>query len=229
MAKKKNELKETVEVKDTPVVETEMKEEVKDPKLEGKKPEEMSAKELKEYHATLLDEYKERIDKIMDEEGLKAEEQKIIDLYQKHDDVIKNRQYELPESVAFNGTSRYSQKDVARLICKFINRMEVDYRTTLGMWQLYKFWLNPSKTIGYGAYDSTLRILGQTKFKGFTEWQDIMVIVEYFKQCNEAYAKDAEQYDFLADWHNMVMSRMELVSGHNTEADALEGVQTPIQ
>lgn len=229
MAKKKNELKETGEeiMSTTPVTETEMKNEVKEPEAtQEKSVETMTIQELKAYHESKLAEYKERIDKIMDEEELRKEEQEIVDLYQKHDDVIKDRQYELPEAVTFNG-SKYSQKDVARLICKFVNKMEVDYRTTLGMWQLYKFWLNPTKTIGYGAYDSTLRILGQTKFKGFSEWQDIMIIVEYFKKCNESYAKDASQYDFLAEWHNMIMSRMELVSGHTPEADALEGVQTP--
>ena len=187
----------------------------------------MSLEEIQKFYSENYEKYKEFVSTIMNEEELSNEEKKIVDLYQEHDNVIKDRRYPLAESVVFDGgtaPTKYSRKDISRLVCKFINKLEVDYKTTLGMFQLYKFWLNPSDSVTYGVYDSTLRVLGMAKYNGFNEWKDVLAIIEFFKKNNEMYAKDACRYDFLADCHTEIMNRMELTAGHTEEADALEGV-----
>lgn len=214
MAKKK---------KEQEVVEQEMQETIEQP-VEEKSVEEMTVAEIKEKNAKELEAFKEEVSKINDEETLNKMEEEIVDEYNKLDAIIKDRVYAIPDSILFNNT-KYSKAQVATFIRKFINKTEVDFRTTLGMFQLYKLWINPPTDLTYGAFDSTLRILGQCKFKGFDEWEAILIINEYFKNCNEAYVKDTAAYDFLANKHQEIMNRMDLIAGHTQQADALEGVQ----
>ena len=209
MAKKKK------EVTEEPVVE--------EVKQEEKSIEEMSPVELKAHYDAIVEEFKKEVQDITDEEKLKELEQQIVAEYDEQDKIISERVYPIPESVVFNGT-KYSRSQIGVNIRKLINKMEVDYRATLGMFQLYKLWVNPPAELPYGAFDSTLRILGQVKFKGFSEWESILAISEYFKECNAQYTKDTCMYDYLANKHQVVMSQMELTSGHTPEADALEGI-----
>ena len=215
MAKKKKQEEEVIEQEVQEVVEQ---------NIEKQPIEEMTVAEIKEKNAKELEAFKEEVSKINDEETLNKMEQAIIEDYNALDAVIKDRTYAIPESVVFNG-AKFSKAQVATFIRKFINKTEVDFRTTLGMFQLYKVWVNPPVELTYGAFDSTLRILGQCKFKGYDEWEAILVINEYFKNCNEAYVKDTAAYDFLASKHQEVMNRMDLIAGHTEQADALEGVQ----
>lgn len=155
-----------------------------------------------------LREHVELVNSIEDVEKLNEMEQEII---QEQDDVnayLKTTQYQLPDGVDFDG-EHYTVKDIANKVIYFVNKKEVEWKYTLGLYQLVKFWKtnNPS-IIDYGVYDTTLRILNQIGFQGFSEWRDILVCNEYFKTAHENYSKDTSWLIFTSEKHNAILDRI---------------------
>ena len=166
-----------------------------------------------------LREYVELVNSIDDVDKLNEMEQEI---FKEQDEVkayLKTVQYRLPESVVFDG-EEYSVSEIAKAIVYFINKKEVEWKYTLGLYQLVKFWKsnNPS-IIDYGVYDSTLRILNQVAFQGFREWRDILVCNEYFKSAHESYSKDTSWSIFTSEKHNVILDRMKMLDTVNTEVE----------
>jgi quinol monooxygenase YgiN len=88
------------------------------------------------------------------------------------------------------------------------------------MYQLIRLWRSANLTqISYEAYDSTLRILNQTKFKGFEEWKDILVVNEYLSSCHMQYVKDTSYMIYLAQKHNTILDRMKMISPEVVQAE----------
>lgn len=175
---------------------------------------ELNEKTHSEIQATLqqdLDLYKISVDEISEVSEL---EQLESDLMKEHDEfqlVLKQTNYKLQESVDFEG-GNYKKSVVAENIAYFLNKQEVEWSYTLGLYQLVKLWRNVGEEIPYDAYDSTLRLLNQTKFKGFNEWRDILVANEYLSICHLEYVRDTSYLIYLAQKHNIIMDRMKLVS-----------------
>lgn len=161
----------------------------------------------------LSDNFKEELQKVTDEETLKALEDNVVKQLDDFDEVIKNRKYELPKNVTFNGKTS-DRKQIGMKIVHFINQKEVQWQLCLGMWQLVKFWLNADMhdTVTYGIYDSTLRTLGDCKFKGAKEWEDILTINDYFTQCNDQYAIDSTTLIFLSTVHSNILERIQMLT-----------------
>lgn len=166
-----------------------------------------------------LREYVELVNSIEDVETLNKMEQDVI---KEQDDVnayLKTVQYKLADNVEFDG-EKYSVSEIVKAIVYFINKKEVEWKYTLGLYQLVKFWKsnNPS-IIDYGVYDSTLRILNQVAFQGFSEWRDILVCNEYFKTAHESYSKDTSWLIFTSEKHNVILDRMKVLENLNAEVE----------
>lgn len=158
-----------------------------------------------------LKEYKELVNTVDTVEKLEEMEREVLKEQDEVNDYLRTVQYQLPDKVEFDGES-YTKRDIALKTVYFLNKKEVEWKYTLGLYQLVKFWKseNPT-TIDYGVYDSTLRLLNQVSFKGFQEWRDILACNEYFKSAHEAYSKDTSWLIFESEKHNTLMDRMQLL------------------
>lgn len=165
------------------------------------------AKELED----ALKEFKEELSKINNVEALNKMEEELMEEQKKADAYIKSVSYELPSSAEYDG-EKFSKNDIAKLIVEFLNRAEIDWSYTLGYFEVVKMWKNRDlKTIEYNAFDSTLRMLNQMKFKGYTDWRNILAVNEYMKGCHEPYSIDTSYLIFLSQKHQAIMDRSTLV------------------
>ena len=166
----------------------------------GKKYEEMMAvmeQELVLYHDTLND--------LTTLEACKAEEGKLMNYMDEVDTRLNTVTYELPESIEFEN-KHYSRKDIISKIIYFLNKIEVKWEHTLGMYQLVALWKGDNFTeIPYRAYDSTLRCLNQVTFKGMQEWTDILAVNEYLSIAHNEYSLDTGMLIFYSECHNALM------------------------
>ena len=127
---------------------------------------------------------------------------------------LKATEYDVPESCTFNDMI-YDAKTASSYIVSFINTQEVDWNYTLGLYELVKLWKDKNlKTIKYHAYDSTLRILGQCKYKGSENWKRILVVNTFLGSCHEEYVRDTAYMIYLTSLHNVLL-------------DALKKFETP--
>lgn len=168
-------------------------------------------KEVAEELEKALEEFKNELSEISDVEVLNKKEEELMEEQKEADKYIKSVSYELPEAAEYDG-ERFTKNAVARLIVEFLNRSEVDWQYTLGLFQLVNMWKSKDlKTIDYGAFDSTLRLLNQLKFKGYTDWRNILAVNEYLKGCHEPYSIDTSYMIFLSQKHQAIMDRTSLV------------------
>lgn len=175
-----------------------------------------TAKEQAERLQKEVDEYKEYLDKIDDQETLKEEEKKCIEALDEYDKYVSGVKYNVPDGVDFEG-KHYSRKDVAGKIIYFISKQEVNWQYTLGLYQLCKLWKGDIKEVTYKQLDSTLRVLEQPKFRGFEEWRDILLVNEYMKALHEDYTKDLANQIALSQKHAAVLDRMDLTGKVTTD------------
>ena len=165
-----------------------------------------------------LQEFNLQVSEIADDKQLDELEQEIMKEQDEVNEYLRTVQYQLPDSVIFDG-EKFSLNDIAKNIVYFVNKREVEWKYTLGLYQLVKFWKSQNPTvIDYGVYDSTLRILNQNSFKGYQEWKDILACNEYLKSAHESYSKDTSWLIFVSEKHNMIMTqRDELAKRQNKE------------
>lgn len=159
----------------------------------------------------LLEEYKKKLETINDIETLKEEAKRVEAEADEYNKTIVTKVYNLPESVEFEGKN-ITKSTVVSNIIYFLNKQEVAWQYVLGMHQLVQFWSKKPEEITYGAFDSTLRLLGQGKYIGSREWTDILAINAYFAQCNEEYKLDLARQMYHASMVNAVCDRYDLIS-----------------
>lgn len=137
-----------------------------------------------------------------------AEEQVLIATMDELKARLNNVKYELPKNAEYDG-KKYSKKDVAAKIIYMLNKLEVKWENTLGLYQLVSMWRSEEfAEIPYHVYDSTLRCLNQVTFKGHNEWLDILIINAYLAQCHNEYSLDTGMIGYMGECHNIVMNRM---------------------
>ena len=166
--------------------------------------------------------YADQVSQFATLEECEAEEQILMasmDEVQAH---LENVKYTLPSNTTY-ADKNYTKNEGAVMIIYFLNKLEVRWEQTLGLYDLVTLWKNENFTeIPYGVYDSTLRCLNQVTFKGMSEWTDILVINTYLGQCHNEYSLDTGMLHYLSECHNMVMNRMK-------ELDPTAGVPDAIQ
>ena len=171
----------------------------------------MKVEEAQELLQKRVDEYTAEVNKVSDLETLNKMEEEVDKEQAEYDEYIKKVEYALnTEGVDFEG-KHYSIHDIAKKIVYYLNRIEQDFQYCLGLHGLVLLWKNADlKSIGYGAYDSTLRLLGGLKFKGDSEWVDILIINNFLTCAHEAYIKDRSGLVALAQKRNAVVNRIQL-------------------
>jgi rRNA maturation endonuclease Nob1 len=158
-----------------------------------------------------LNEFKDEINKVVDIDSLKKFEEELMEEQKVCDEYIKGVQYTLPEAAEYDG-ERFTKNAIAKIVAEFLNRAEVDWQFTLGYFQIVKMWKSQDlKTIDYNAFDSTLRMLNNLKFKGFNDWRNILAVNEYMKGCHEPYSIDTSYMIFLNQKHQAIMDRLTMV------------------
>lgn len=168
-------------------------------------------KEVGEELEKALNEFKETVSKVNDQETLDKMEEDLMNEQKEYDAYLKTVEYVLPDEVEFDGV-RFTKNIVAKLVIEFLNRAEVDWSYTLGYFQLVQMWKSKDlKTIEYAAFDSTLRMLNNLKFKGYTDWRNILAVNEYMKGCHEPYSIDTSYMIFLNEKHQAIMDRVTLI------------------
>lgn len=166
-----------------------------------------------------VDTYKETLESITDVETLNTMESELMVEMDAFDAYIKDVRYTLPTSCEFEGT-KYSKSDVAGKIIYFISKFEQTWQYVLGLYELCRIWKNNPNEITFGVMDSTLRLLDQCKFKGMTEWKDILIINEFMKTNHEEYAKDTTKQIALGHKHNDLMTRRDTLTGVTNDETA---------
>lgn len=174
---------------------------------------EKSIEETQEVLSKRLEEYTAKVKEINDVEELKKMEEEIDKEQEEFDKYLREVEYPLnPDGVDFEG-KHYTLSDVAKKIIYYMNRIEQDFQYCLGLHGIVLLWKKSDlKTINYGAYDSTLRLLGGLKYKGDSEWVDILVINNYLVCAHEPYIKDRSMLMTLAQMRNAVVERIQLCS-----------------
>lgn len=144
----------------------------------------------------------------MDEEQLLSMEGDLMTTMDEYDAYIKGVTYELPESCVFDEET-FSKKQICEYVSDYINTQEVQWEHVSGLYDLCKIWRdNKVKNISYGAYDSTLRILGLIKYKGMRDWKRIMAIYSYLSESRAEYTRDLGYIIYLSQIHNSILNRM---------------------
>jgi hypothetical protein len=157
-----------------------------------------------------LDMYKITVDEISDENGLLEMEKSLMAEHDNFQAILKQTKYALKDDAVFDGET-YKKSAITDNIAYFLGKMEVEWSYTLGMYQLVQLWRTDVKEIPYDAYDSTLRILNQIKFKGYNEWRDILVANEFLSSCHAEYVRDTSYLIYLSQKHNILLDRLKLV------------------
>lgn len=175
---------------------------------EGESNQEMGDRLQKE-----ADEHKKKMEEITSIEELDKLEEEVLKDLEKFDKYIKQKRYKLPTSVNFDGAI-YTKQQVGDRIARALNKKEVTWQYSLGLYQLHKLWSNIRQfaTIPYDAYDSTVRILGDITFKGFTEWRDILIINEFFVAPNKEFYKDSTMLIYYSTIHSQILERKQILS-----------------
>lgn len=162
--------------------------------------------------------FNEELAGIDDVEKLKELEAELMLSFDENDEYIKNVKYHLSDSGVVYDDTKQSCNDVKKNIIRFINQIEVDFRSTLAIYQAVRFWKeNTDNEIPYHYYESTLRLLGILKFKGATDCRDVIMINNWMAPAHESYKRDTSYLGFLASMHNAILERMKALNSDPEE------------
>lgn len=166
--------------------------------------------------------YAEQVSSYETIEDCNNEEQVLMSSMDEVQKYLESVRYELPKNVVV-GDKTYSKNDIVKNVIYFLNKIEVKFEHTTGVLALVNLWKDKDLTeISYGAYDSTLRCLNQILFRGATEWEDIIIIDNYFAQCRNDYSLDTGMLIYLSECHNIVMNRMKELDPESNVPEQLQ-------
>lgn len=150
-----------------------------------------------------LEQYKKEMESKSLDELLKIE-QELIANADKINEKIAVQKFKLD-------TKKY--KETAAAIQYFLDKQEVQWQYTVGLITMYEFWDPKTKPaeVTYPMFDSTIRYLGEMKFKGYDEWKKVVLINDYFSSIREEYATLTEEIWDNASKHNVLINRIELL------------------
>ena len=157
-------------------------------------------------------------------EGLEAMEQELMEEAKEYEEYLKNVSYKLPDDVEFKGR-KYTRNQVAKFVFSALERLEVDWQYTLGLDDLFDLWGDKDFVeISHGAFDSTLRLLNQLKYKGRTDVREILVTNQYLSQCHNEYSLDTAWNILISEKHNAILNRVKLIEKEQNVVDEGEAV-----
>lgn len=136
-----------------------------------------------------------------------AAEEDIVAAMKENDAYLRTVVYNVAEQAEYDGQV-FNKETMCKAIAEFVATQEVEWSYTLGMYELHKLWKAVPETIQYHAYDSTLRILGGLKYKGFESWKKILAVNAFLGTCHETYVKDTAYMIYLSNLHNVVIDAL---------------------
>ena len=152
----------------------------------------------------------------MDREALKKEEEELMDIFKANDEYVGGVEYDLPDEIEYDGR-KLKRNEITTKVVGFLNRIEVQFQATLGLYQCIRFWkTRGTGKIPYGAFDSTLRMLGTLKFKGEQDCFDILVVNNWFTAAHDTYSRDNIWTQYLHARHQSIMQNMEALDKADT-------------
>lgn len=156
--------------------------------------------------------YAANAEDLADVETVLHEEEELMKLQDEYQVYLMAVEYDLPDGCTFDNTS-FTAGKIGEMIVDFINTQEVEWMYTQGLYDLCKLWrMKDLKKIPYGAYDSTVRILGQCKFKGYENWRRILAVNEYLTNSHNAYNADTSYTIYLSQLHNALLKRLDALN-----------------
>ena len=164
------------------------------------------------------DNFKEKLKDISSVEELEEMEKDTVSKIEELEGYFKVVEYDLPRSAVFDGKT-VTHQQICKNISKYLQRKEINFSYTLGLYQLVKFWNTIPSKVNYYFLNSTLETLSSLQFKGFQDWVEILSINEYFKLCNDEYKKDITAYQYLSTIHSHIVERIQLVNPNSTRSD----------
>lgn len=174
------------------------------------KREELAGKNQQEVQTMLESDihvFQVEVTELADEAATIDKEQELMSLMNENDTHLRTVVYPVSEEVTYDGTL-VNKKTACNMIVDFIASQEVEWSYTLGLFELCKIWKSCPETIQYHAYDSTLRILGGMKYKGYESWRKILTINEFLGSCHEEYMRDTAYMLYLSNLHNIVIDAL---------------------
>jgi hypothetical protein len=187
--------------------------------------EDLAGKNQKEIEALLdtdMQAYVVEVSEMTDLDTLSEKEKDLMLLMDENDARLKTVEYDIADSCTFDNQT-FNRKTVADYIADFVSSMEVEWNYALGMYELSKLWKSKDlKKIQYGAYDSTLRILGQCKFKGFENHKKIMVVNSLLSTSHDEYVRDTSYMIYLNSLHNALLDAMDKIKKASAEPEQAE-------
>lgn len=171
-----------------------------------------------------FNDYKTTVDSMMTMDEILDAEDKLMTEAQEYDSYLDSVEYDLPNGADYGG-KHYSRNDIAKVIITSLNKLEVEWSQTLGLFELVELWRKKDLTkMPNKAYDSTLRVLNQVKYKGYDEWRDILATNVFLSGCHNSYQLDTGWNVLISEKHNYLMQRAELVRKDNNVIDEQEVV-----
>lgn len=139
---------------------------------------------------------------------LDEQESLLMDIFKENDARMEKVSYSLSEDGATYDGITVKPTDIEKAIVNFLNRLEVDWKSTLGIHQGIRFWKTrqAGDQIPYGVFDSTLRLLGTLKYKGEQDCFNILVINNWVSTAHDEYLKDTGFLQYLAALHQAIMT-----------------------
>ena len=155
----------------------------------------------------------------MDREALKQAENDLMKVFDANDEYISGIEYELPDEIEYDGR-KIKRAEITTKIVSFLNRIEVQFQATLGLYQCIRFWkTRGAGKVPYGAFDSTLRMLGTLKFKGEQDCFDILVTNNWFTAAHDQYSRDNIWTQYLHARHQAIMQTLEALDKAEVPAE----------
>lgn len=155
----------------------------------------------------------------MDREALKQAENDLMKVFDANDEYISGIEYELPDEIEYDGR-KIKRAEITTKIVSFLNRIEVQFQATLGLYQCIRFWkTRGTGKVPYGAFDSTLRMLGTLKFKGEQDCFDILVTNNWFTAAHDQYSRDNIWTQYLHARHQAIMQTLEALDKAEVPAE----------
>lgn len=147
----------------------------------------------------------------MTEEDLKKAEEELMDLFKENDKHIESTKYSFPSETVYDGEVEKSRK-IIRDIISFLNRIKINWQSSLGMYQAIKYWMNVKESapeVSYYVFDSTIRMLGTLEYQGLNDCRSILFINNWFSTVHPKYVADQAYTQLLHALHESVLQQME--------------------
>lgn len=142
-----------------------------------------------------------------EEKILNLEEELITTMRANEADLVTTV-YELPEGAKFDNTE-FNRRTLCDYIANFLDNQELEWSYTLGMFELVKLWKTRDLTeVNYHAFDSTIRILGQIKYKGQEAWRKVLAVNEFLTPLHSQYTFDSAYMIYLSQLHNTLLNEL---------------------